>query len=91
MEKTEETYNASLSLLNFKTTKNHFPYIFSATILLDYSVELCLKIIILSHNIKIKKTHNLEKLWEQCKSLVNGLNDLNLDPYCKPSPPMNHF
>lgn len=85
LNKADEAYKAALELSNFiDFPKSFFKYSNSSLILLNYSIELCLKIILLNQNIKLDKKlqiHNLIKLWDICKVKIKELNDMKIDKY----------
>ena len=81
LKEAEEVYESALELLNFKYIPKSFKYYYSSLILLNYSIELCLKIILLNQNLKMERTHNLIKLWNRCKDKVKELNEMKIDEY----------
>ena len=84
LKKADEAYESALELLNFNYFPKSFKYFNSSLILLNYSIELCLKIILLNQNLRLErkyKTHNLIKLWNCCKSKVKELNEMKIDKY----------
>jgi len=81
LKKADETYKSALELLNFRHFPKPFKHFNSSLILLNYSIELCLKIILLNQNLKMERTHNLIKLWDCCKYKVKELNEMKIDEY----------
>jgi len=81
LKEADEAYKSALELLNFKYFPKKFKYFNSSLILLNYSIELCLKIILLNQNLKMQRTHNLIKLWNCCKDKVKELNEMKIDEY----------
>lgn len=82
IDKADEAYRASIELLNLNQfPESLFKYFDSALILLNYSIELYLKIILLNQNLKIIKTHDLIELWNCCKEAVKELDEMKIEEY----------
>lgn len=80
LKRSKEYWDSALLLAS-----NYFPKHFdSALLLLNYSIELCLKAILLNQDIKMEekyRTHNLKELWDCCKNKVDELNEMKIDEY----------